>query len=81
MNIRVLKNLLKAEAVQFQYYRDQKLWYTVVDSDHPFKEFLFPVPIEDIGNATFKRNDKPILFMRYIRKQLETLDEARKGHE
>lgn len=51
-------------SVEFQYYRDSSLWYKT-ESD-----LLFPVPIEDIGNATFSRTDKAILFMRYIRKYL-----------
>ena len=48
--------------VRFTYYRDSSLWY-LTESDE-----LFPVPIEDIGNATFKNEDKAILFMRYMRK-------------
>ena len=39
--------------------------------------FEFPVPIEDIGDATFLADDKALLFMRYIRKHLETIAEAR----
>jgi hypothetical protein len=48
--------------VHFQYYRDHCLWYMT-----EFDE-LFPVPIEDIGTATFLAHDKAILFMRYMRK-------------
>lgn len=51
--------------VHFQYYRDRSLWYRT-DSG-----LLFPVPIEDIGTATFDAEDKARLFMRYIRKWLE----------
>jgi len=51
--------------VRFQYYRDQNLWYKT-ESD-----LLFPVPISDIGNATFLAEDKAMLFMRYIRKFLD----------
>jgi hypothetical protein len=61
-----IKNLVKDNTVNFEYYRDGALWYKVND-------FFFPVPIEDIGNATFNASDKAILFMRYIRKHLETL--------
>lgn len=48
--------------VHFEYYRDSALWYQTVQGD------IFPVPIDDIGNATFKRKDKASLFMRYMRK-------------
>ncbi len=54
--------------VSFQYYKDKSLWYLTSN------QFLFPVPIEDIGNATFNASDKSMLFMRYIRKHLELLN-------
>lgn len=53
--------------VRFQYYRDGSLWYQTA-----FFE-IFPVPIDDIGNATFLNEDKAILFMRYMRKFNEKL--------
>lgn len=53
--------------VYFVHYRDGALWY-----ETRFAE-LFPVPVEDIGNATFLANDKAILFMRYMRKFNESL--------
>lgn len=59
-----IKNHVKG-LVTFQYYRDQQLWYKT-DSG-----LLFPVPVEDIGNATFLAQDKAMLFMRYIRKFME----------
>lgn len=58
--------------VDFQYYRDGNLWYQASESG-----LVFPVPIEDIGNATFHRSDKAILFMRYIRKHLEGKEVAK----
>lgn len=53
--------------VVFEYYRDGSLWYKTVNDE------IFPVPINDIGNATFKREDKALLFMRYMRKFNESL--------
>jgi hypothetical protein len=53
--------------VNFMHYFDGDLWYRT-DSG-----FEFPVPISDIGNATFLARDKALLFMRYIRKHLETV--------
>jgi len=48
--------------VHFKYYRDGSLWYETAFGE------VFPVPVSDIGNATFLPSDKGILFMRYMRK-------------
>ena len=61
--------------VRFSFYREKELWYTTEDG------FEFPVPLEEIGNATFLAEDKAILFMRYIRKHIETIAQAKKEHE
>ena len=61
--------------VRFSFYRDRELWYTTEDG------FEFPVPIEEVGNATFMAEDRALLFMRYIRKHLEMLDKAKQEHE
>ena len=61
-----IKELVKNNKVRFLFYRDGNLWYEVIE-----KGYEFPVPISDIGNATFLAEDKAILFMRYIRKHLE----------
>jgi len=63
-----LIDLVKNQQVHFQYYRDKDLWYKT-DSG-----FLFPVPISDAGTATFLREDKAILFMRYIRRYKEEVN-------
>lgn len=55
--------------VRFKYYRACELWYETEGG-----ELLFPVPIEDIGTATFNAEDKAMLFMRYIRKHLKVLE-------
>lgn len=62
-----IKEYIKGEC-KFQFYKDSSLWYLTENN------FLFPVPIQDIGNATFYYTDKGILFMRYIRKYLEFLN-------
>ncbi len=51
--------------VHFLYYRKGELWYRTTDG------FVFPVPISDCGDGTFMAEDRAMLFMRYIRKQLE----------
>lgn len=62
-----IKEMVKDKSVNFTYYRDGSLWYTTDDG------FLFPVPIDDIGNATFMVKDRAILFMRYIRTHIKTI--------
>ena len=60
-----LIDLVKNNKVQFSYYRKGMMYYTV---SHDGMDFLFPVPLDDIGDATLWQEDKAILFMRYIRK-------------
>lgn len=57
--------------VQFIRYRDKNLWYMTGCG------FEFPVPIDDIGNATFLNNDRAMLFMRYIRKHISTIESGK----
>jgi len=54
--------------VSFEYFRDDKLWYKTEVGG-----FLFPVPVGEIGSATFKKEDKAMLFMRYIRKYQDAI--------
>ena len=65
-----LKDMVKDnKKVFFSFYRDKELWYKTECG------FEFPVPIFDIGNATFMAEDKALLFMRYIRKHMDILKE------
>ena len=67
-----IKDMVKDNRkVRFSFYRDRQLFYRTESG------FKFPVPIDDIGNATFLAEDKAILFMRYIRKHLKTIEDAR----
>lgn len=69
-----LKDMIKDnKRVKFEYYRDGSLWYSTQE------EFLFPVPISDIGNATFKATDKAMLFMRYIRKHMDAIKKEKEN--
>ncbi len=67
-----IKDIVKNNTVQFHHYRAGVLYYQVVipDGMH-FKGYIFPVPIYDIGEATFLYQDKAILFMRYIKKAID----------
>ncbi len=67
--MKTLKELIQGK-VNFEFYRGGNLYYsTSVDP-----KFIFPVPISDIGDAAFLKEDKAMLFMRYIRKYLEELE-------
>jgi hypothetical protein len=63
-----LKSLVKDKMAHFVYYRDHALHYEIDG------EFLFPVPIEDAGSATFRATEKAILLMRYIRRHLKQIE-------
>lgn len=69
-----IKDLVKDRRVEFKFYRDKQLWYGVEGTD-----FEFPVPIEDIGNATFLAEDKAMMFMRYIRKHYDLKQKAKEA--
>lgn len=60
-----IKDMVKDKKVHFLHYKQGELWYETADG------FSFPVPLSDVGDATFLAEDKAILFMRWIRKHLE----------
>lgn len=62
-----LKTMIKDRMVTFEYFRDNALWYKTSTG------FMFPVPVDDVGTATFRSSDRAILFMRWIRKQLDAV--------
>lgn len=67
-----IKEMVKGgKRVKFVHYRAKELIYETECG------FQFPVPISDCGEATFLAEDKAMLFMRYIRKQLKLLEEAK----
>ena len=57
--------------VTFVHFKDGELVY-VTDCG-----FEFPVPVSDVGTATMLANDKAIMYMRYIRKHVAMLEQAR----
>lgn len=68
MDTSLLKHLVKDNTVKFEFYRAGHLYYNI---EHNGETYQFPVPVEDVGDATFNKTDKAILFMRYIRKAIE----------
>ena len=71
--MRSIKDMVKDnQTVTFTHYSDGDLWYKTECG------FGFPVPISDIGTATFKATDKALLFLRYIRKHVNQLAASQK---
>ena len=73
MNIKEM--VAEGRKVRFLRYKMGELWYATENG------FEFPVPISDCGDGTFLAEDKAILFMRYIRKHLAYLEEAKRAHD
>lgn len=55
------------QTVNFAYYRAGNLWYSHTSG------LEFPVPIQDLGDASCMASHKAITLMRYMRKHLDTL--------
>ena len=63
-----IKDIVKDNTVRFVRYRQGCAFYCVnVPRDG---DYQFPVPLDDIGDATLELEDKAILFMRYIRRAI-----------
>ena len=54
--------------VEFQYYRDGKLYYRTESG------FIFKVPVADTGDTQFNGKERAMLFMKWIKKDLEELN-------
>lgn len=52
--------------VKFTHYQNAELWYQCTNTS-----FVFPVPIADTNEARFLAEDKALIFMRWIKKQME----------
>jgi hypothetical protein len=65
-----IKEIVKDNEVSFAKYRQGYAYYTVrVPSEGV--DYIFPVPLSDIGDATLLAKDKALVFMRYIRQALQ----------
>jgi hypothetical protein len=61
----------KNKVVTFSHYQNGELWYNTECG------FSFPVPTTDTGTGLFAKIDKAILFMRWIRKHLEFIENSK----
>ena len=69
--MKTIKELVKGK-VNFEFYRAGELYYSCSED----RDFIFPVPINDCGEASFLKEDKAILFMRYIRKFMNEINNS-----
>lgn len=60
--------LVKDTTTVFEYFRANMFYYSIKVED---TTYTFPVPLEDIGTATLLKEDKAIVYMRWIRKAIE----------
>ena len=60
-----IKDLVKNNYATFAYYRQKHLYYSVTTELDG--SYLFPVPIDDLQEATVNIQEKAIHLMRYIR--------------
>ena len=56
-----IKDIVKNNTVQFLRYRKGLAYYSVKVPDGN-QEYMFPVPLEDVGDATLEAEDKAIVF-------------------
>ena len=64
-------HVINNQRVRFEFYRQGMLYYKTE------RGLTFEVPTSDTGNGAFLVEDKAILFMRWIRKQLESNEAGR----
>ena len=74
MKIPNIKDIVHSHGAQFTHYVDGEMWYQVLCADGRGTIFNFPVPVSDAEGGTFLATDKPVFFMRWIRRHLLTLE-------
>jgi len=63
-----IKDIVKNNTAHFLFYRAQHMYYGVTVDE---QKMMFPVPLDDIGDASLNAEMKAITLMRYIRKAIE----------
>jgi len=59
-----IKDLIKDNFATINRYRAQHVYYDIA---YNRKQYTFPVPLEDVQDATLNHTEKAITMMRYIR--------------
>jgi hypothetical protein len=63
-----IKDLIKNNTVHIDRYRHQHIYYRI---SYLGEDYTFPVPLEDVQDATLHSEEKAITMMRYIRKAID----------
>ena len=63
-----IKDIVKDNTVRFVRYRKGIAYYGVTVPAEG--AYVFPVPLDDIGDVTLELEDKAIMFMRYINRAI-----------
>lgn len=67
-----IKEMVKdGKKVKFVRFRKGELIYVTECG------FEFPVPVDDTGDGVFLAEDRAMLFMRYIRKQVKAIEKEK----
>jgi hypothetical protein len=71
-----VKDMVKdGKKVYFQFYRKDTLYYKTECG------FEFRVPTSDCGDGIFMKEDKAMMFMRYINKEVKELEKQKQELE
>lgn len=63
-----IKDIVKGNTAHMLYYRHQIVYYSVVVNE---VKYSFPVPLDDVQDATLHHEEKAMMLMRYIRMSLK----------
>lgn len=63
-----IKDIVKDNTVNMLYYRHNIIYFFIVVNN---VNYSFPVPLDDIGDATLNHSARAITYMWWIRKALE----------
>lgn len=67
-----IKQMVKDKTVSFVRFRHNELIYVTECG------FEFPVPVDDTGDGVFLAKDRAMMFMRYIRKAVKAIEQAKR---
>lgn len=73
MTIDNISELIKGNYCQFEYLRAGNVYYSIARHTEDGKaiEYIFRIPLDDLGGATLNNREKAISLMRWIRKANE----------
>lgn len=72
MNVKDMVN--NNQQVEFVRFQQGELWYKTESG------FEFPIPVSDTGSAAFNPKDKALLFMRWIKKHIDSIEQGKKNN-